>query len=195
MTTKIVRAYDIDDNTHMFSIVAWDKGFTYVHPTDAIGFDSDKMVKGIMDKLDPNKTDLTIDDYLNIAKLGLSRFSYGTPIEEDKSEGQAIADEQKIVDQAYKDSIDNSYSKLLTESSDDLDQVMFDYPELVDQLGDGTVDITADGMLELVMAALGSIDPNGPNKWLLDYMDGKGLPEGETPQIVFDKTTPKETGK
>jgi hypothetical protein len=50
---------------------------------------------------------------------------------------------------------------------------------------DPDTEITESGMLELVFAALGSVDPNGPNAWLLDYMDGKEA-EGFVGDLVFD---------
>ena len=190
----LFRSYDLDDNTHMLSIVAWDKGFTYLKPKKAVGLDVSKIAKNVMKKVNP-ELKLGVDDYLNIAMTGLGRFKYGKAIEDNHSEKLAARGEQVVLDKAFDLVAKTSYSRLLVDTNEDIEQVFSDYPELYDQLSEGEMDVTADGMLELVMAALGSIDPNGPNKWLLDYMDGKGLPEGKIPQIVFDQTTPKETGK
>jgi hypothetical protein len=100
---------------------------------------------------------------------------------------------------------DKETSKTLEESkksigvalrSVDIEQVLLDFPELLEQLSseDEDVEITAPGMLELVFAALGSVDPNGPNAWLLDYMDGQTA-EGVVGDLVFDPQPNDETGK
>ena len=56
---------------------------------------------------------------------------------------------------------------------EDVEQVMNDFPDLIEQLDSGA-DITAPGMIELVFALVGSIHPNDPNGWVLDYLDEYG---------------------
>lgn len=191
---KIVRARNLDDNLHEFSIVAWDKGFTYVFPKGRAAFNPFSRSKMLMSKVKPELKP-TIDDYINIAKTNLSRFSFSNPIEEDISEKMAVKSEQVILDKAALFDPSRQMSQRLINSNEDIQQVLSDYPELYDQLADGTVDITADGMLELVMAAIGSVDPEGPNKWLLDYIDGNAPEDGEIQEIVFDTNTTDEAGK
>jgi hypothetical protein len=96
----------------------------------------------------------------------------------------------------YEASQGREVGAVLAIASDDMDQVFHDYPELYEQLAsdDPDQEITASGMIELVFAALGSVDPNGPNAWLLDYMDGQTA-EGVVGDLVFDPQPNDETGK
>ena len=56
---------------------------------------------------------------------------------------------------------------------ENIEQVMMDFPDLVDNLDSGA-DLSSSGMIELVFAILGSIHPDGPNGWILDYLDEFG---------------------
>jgi len=194
---KVIRGYDSQDNSHLFSIMATDKGFSYIFRDDKNPmFDSAKRVELLMSKITKDPKTLKIDDYLAIATLGLSNFFFSTPIDE-SSEKTAITSEKLAMQRVYEADQGRDVGVGLAVASDDIDQVFQDFPELYEQLAseDPEQEITASGMIELVFAALGSVDPNGPNAWLLDYMDGQTA-DGFVGDIVFDaQPGTNETGK
>lgn len=183
---KVVRAYDLTNGMHMFSIVATDKGFSYVFKDDKNPmFDSKKRAAKIMSMSSKTKG-LTADDYLALSTAGLSYFFFSNAIEE-PNEKIAIKSEKIMLARAESSANGKKKVTSMAVAADDIDQVFNDFPELYDQLSsdDPNQEITASGMIELVFAALGDVDPNGPNAWLLDYMDGQ-VAEGYVGDIVFD---------
>ena len=194
---KVIRAYDTQDNSHVFSIMATDKGFSYIFRDDKNPmFNSTKRVELLMSKIDKDPKTLKVDDYLAIATIGLSNFFFSEPMDE-SSEKTALSSEKLAMQRVYEAGQGREVGAGLAIASDDMDQVFQDYPELYEQLAseDPEQEITASGMIELVFAALGSVDPNGPNAWLLDYMDGQTA-EGFVGDIVFDaQPGTNETGK
>ena len=194
---KVIRGYDSQENSHVFSIMATDKGFSYIFRDDKNPmFDSAKRVELLMGKIGKDPKTLKIDDYLAIATLGLSNFFFSAPMDE-SSEKTAVTSEKLAMQRVYEASQGRDVGAGLAIASDDMDQVFQDYPELYEQLAseDPEQEITASGMIELVFAALGSVDPNGPNAWLLDYMDGQTA-DGFVGDIVFDaQPGTNETGK
>ena len=191
---KVVRAYDLISDQHVFSIIADDKGFKYVMQSDYKIFDADKRVKMLMEKAKDKKESLKATDYMGLATLGLSNFRYGSAREEASSKIAVKEEQVSMMKSSLKREQDNALNQSLVSAREDLDQVLNDYPDLYDQL-EGTEDnvnpdITADGMFELVMAALGGIDPEGPNAWILDMQDGKEMPEVFVPIIEFGSPAP-----
>jgi hypothetical protein len=194
---KVIRAYDITSRKHTFSVVATDKGYTYVFSDDKNPmFDAKKRQAMIMERIDADPKKLKVDDYLGISTLGLSNFYFSNAFDEPN---EKIAVKTEKIALARADMANNGRAKgaAMAIAADDIDQVFHDFPELFDQLSsdDPDQEITASGMIELVFAALGGVDPNGPNAWLLDYMDGQTA-EGYVGDLVFDpELTNKETGK
>lgn len=192
---KVVRAYDLTNMMHMFSIVATDKGFSYVFKDDKNPmFDSKKRAQKIMEMSSKTKG-LTVDDYLALSTAGLAHFFFSNAIEE-PNEKMAIKSEKLFLARAEEAANGKKKGTSMAVAADDVDQVLNDFPELYDQLTseDPNQEITANGMIELVFAALGDVDPNGPNAWLLEYMDGQ-VAEGYVGDIVFDtQQTNDETG-
>ena len=183
---KVVRAYDLTNGVHMFSIVATDKGFSYVFKDDKNPmFDSKKRAARIVEMSSKTKG-LTVDDYLALSTAGLSYFFFSNAIEE-PNEKIAIKSEKIMLARAESAVNGKKKETSMAVAADDIDQVFQDYPELYEQLAseDPEQEITASGMIELVFAALGSVDPDGPNAWLLDYMDGQTA-DGYVGDIVFD---------
>jgi hypothetical protein len=191
---KVVRAYDVISGEHVFSIIADDKGFKYVMQSDYKVFNADKRAKMLMEKVKDNKESLKAADYINLASFGLSNFRYGSARDEKSTKIAAKEEQVSMMKSALKQEEENVVNESLVVAREDLDQVLFDYPDLYDQLeGDEdkvNPDITEDGMFELVMAALGGIDPEGPNAWILDMQDGKEMPEGFMPMIEFGSPEP-----
>lgn len=187
---KVIRAFDMNDNIHAFSVVATDKGFKYIF-ADTKGeiFNPGKRVQLVLDTVKKDKKSLTVDDYLDLARYNLSNYSFSTPFEE-PSEKIAIKGEKLKMekDQEMNRELEESKKSVgVALRSVDVEQVLLDFPDLYEQLAseDPDQEITESGMLELVFAALGSVDPNGPNAWLLDYMDGQEA-EGYVGDLVFD---------
>jgi hypothetical protein len=191
---KVIRAYEIGSDVHVFSIVASDKGFKYVFDADRKIFDPKKREKMLMEKIKNTKSKYGVDDYLSAATVGLTMsYRFGAAREE-SSEKIAVKEEQLSVMKSLNELDKSPVNQDLISKQEDLNQVLNDYPDLYDQL-EGTEDqpnmkVTADGMFELVMAALGGIDPEGPNAWILDMQDGKEMPEGFIPEIVFGSPEP-----
>jgi hypothetical protein len=188
---KVLRAYDINTDDHVFSIIADENGFKYVFSKDNVMFDSNKRVKMLMEKAGDAAKSYKVDDFLDMATVGLTFFRYADTREEE-NEKIAVSEEKLSIDKALDRAASNAnISDLLVRSNEDLDQVLSDYPELYEQLASDNPDqkITADGMLELVLAAVGDIDPQGPNAWLLDVLDGKEMPKGTVNDIVIGGST------
>jgi hypothetical protein len=187
---KIIRAYDMVSNRHTFSIVATDNGFSYVFADPKkVMFDSKKRSKMLIERFGGNAKNLTVDDYLAISTAGLGQFYFSSPIEE-LSEKTAVKSEKLHLEKDMENRNGVDKNRSLAVASDDIDQVLHDYPKLHAQLesNDPDQEITASGMTELIFAALGGVDPNGPNAWLLDYMDGQEA-DGPVGFLVFDDFT------
>ena len=190
---KVMRAYDLNTDEHVFSIVASDKGFKYVVSPDRKVFDAKKREKMLMGRAGDKVSSYKADDFLSLATFGISMFRYGGTREE-ASEKIAIKEEQLAILKSLSALTESQPDSRLTSVQEDMDQVFNDFPELYAQL-EGTEEkpntpVTSDGMFELVMAALGGIDPEGPNAWILDMQDGKEMPEGFVPYITFGNPTP-----
>ena len=196
---KVVRAFDMTDDAHAFSIVATDKGFKYIFPSvEGTIFNPGKRVQLLLDTVKQDRKSYTVDDYLGLAQFNLSNYYFSEAFEE-PSEKLAMKSEKLKMekDNEIKNGSEKSNKSVgMALRSVDIEQVLLDYPELLEQLSseDPDVDITAPGMIELIFAALGSVDPNGPNAWLLDYMDGQTA-EGVVGDLVFDPQPTDETGK
>jgi hypothetical protein len=194
---KVIRAYDIYSNRHAFSVVATDKGYTYVFSDDKRPmFNTEKRQAMIMERIGADPKKLKVDDYLGISTLGLSNFYFSNAFDEPNAK-IAVKTEKIALTRAAIAANGKAKGAAMAVAADDTDQVFYDFPELHDQLSseDPDQEITASGMIELVFAALGGVDPNGPNAWLLDYMDGQTA-DGYVGDLVFDlQPTNKETGK
>jgi len=173
---KVIRAFDMNDKTHAFSVVATDKGFKYIFLNDKEAiFNPGKRVQIVLDAVKKDKKSFTVDDYLNLAKYNLSNYYFSSPVEE-PSEKIAIKSEKlKMEKNRETEGIEKISNKSaeLTRRSLDIEQVFLDFPELYEQLisDDPDQEITASGMTEFMFAALGSVDPNGHYSGLLDYLD------------------------
>ena len=189
---KVIRAFDMTDNSHAFSVVATDKGFKYIFAdTKSEIFNPGKRVQLLLGKVEKDRKSYTVDDYLALARFNLSNYYFSSPFEE-PSEKIAIKGEKLKMEKDQEIAKEQEESKKsigVALRSVDIEQVLLDFPDLHEQLqiasDDPDQEITESGMVELIMAALGSVDPNGPNAWLLDYIDGQ-VAEGYVGDLVFD---------
>ena len=181
---QVVRVFEpVRNYTHLlhdFSIIATDTGFSYVFGTASEPpFDSDTRVKNIMDLVGTASNPKDSNDYLALGETNLSYYVLGEPFEA-VDPTHAANTEQNAIDQSrqeYQMSI--MHARLLAQSINTAD-VFQDFPDLEDQLSstDPNQKVTSDGMTNLVMVALGAIDPNGPNGWLLDHFSNNGKGDG-----------------
>lgn len=168
---KVVRVYELDKDSHVLSIVADDKGFTYVLPKKGKPiFDPQARVKLLMEKAGDTKK-FTVDDYLSLGSFGLSMYRFSRPFEEnDKS--MAVKSEQLSLDKSFQFDQTNNVPNI-SDTYDDIFQVFNDYPDLYDQLAseDPDQEISAEGMTELVFALFGEISPGDTYGYILDHLD------------------------
>lgn len=173
---QICRGYaPVDNNStflHLFSIIADDNGFSYTfgsYPGSQM-FDSASRVALVMSTVPKQTAAFTSNDYIVFAQRGLDYYWFEVPFEVDNAQMAARTEELDI------DQDSNNYSQSVTgarlawQALNTADAFQ-DFPDLEDQLSsnDQNQQITSDGMTNLVMTALGNIDPNGPNGWLLDH--------------------------
>ena len=169
---KVIRAYELVSNNHVFSIVADDKKFVYVfEDKDAEIFNPTRRVKMLMEKVVKDRK-LKVEDLLSIATVNLSTFRFSEAFEESNIK-LAVSSEKVQLRRSREATYNDNSQQIDVGTYDDIDQVFFDYPDLYDQLSSDDPDqkITAPGMLELVFAALGPIDPNGPYGHIVRYLD------------------------
>lgn len=191
----VSRAYDLVNNysekTHVMSVLATDDGFSYIFGTAEYEqmFDSSERVALVMSHVTQATDTLTCADYIAIAKLGLNYLFFNESFEV-SNPAQAIRAEQLDID---KDT--DTYRKGLIQTqlavqALNTSSVFEDFPDLEDQLSstDSSRGVTSNGMTNLVMVALGSIDPDGPNSWLLDDNDSADA-ESSSPSgiIVYNE--------
>jgi hypothetical protein len=169
---KVIRAYDLSDGTHVFSIAADSKKFVYVfEDKERQIFDPVKRVNLVMSKVKEGQ-DLDIEYLLDIATFNLRNFRFSKPFEE--SSLKLATDSEKVqLKRVREASYSDSRQQMDVKTYDEIDQVFADYPDLYDQLSseDPNQKITADGMIELMFATLGSVDPNGPYDYLVKHLD------------------------
>lgn len=188
---KVIRAHTLSDNTHAFSIVADDKKFAYVFENEASQvFNPTKRASMIMSKIKKDEK-INSDILLEFATYGLSTFSFSKPFPE-TSVRTAIASEKVALKRAREASYLLGEDAIDSSTYDDIDQVFMDYPDLYDQLSSDNPnqEITADGMTELVFAALGPIDPNGPYGYILKYLDGEQPDDAVTAAATAEECPP-----
>ncbi len=193
---------DQENFPHEMTAIVSGSGFTYISNVISDG-DAKRRAERLLRRIEGKKNQrasegnpLNQDDYLQISQIGMTQYyvkqgpSYGpgTTIEE------AIGLEKTILNQKRTEFFARQDKKLEfkpTEVSntpflkslvlppmtqdilENIEQVMIDFPELVENLDSGA-DLSSSGMIELVFAILGSIHPDDPNGWVLDYLDEFG---------------------
>ena len=167
---KVMRAYSIETNQHVFSVIADDKKFLYVFEdkNNAV-FNGDKRAKMLMGKVDKSKK-LSADYLLSVSRFNLSQFYFSDPIEENDVKSTAAAEKAAI--RRSRLGIQEKAVGLDPVALSDIDDVFADYPALYDQLAssDPNQEITSPGMTELIYAALGPMDLNGPYGYIFQYI-------------------------
>ena len=135
-------------------------------------------------------------DYIQMSQIGMNQYftKPGDVYPEGTSFESVLKQEREILNEKRVEFVLSKIKKTVSDNSElpetpllkslalppmtpgileDVEQVMADFPDLIEQLDSGA-DITAPGMIELVFALVGSIHPNDPNGWVLDYLDEYG---------------------
>ena len=180
---QIRRAYALVDNfsekSHAFSILATDNGFSYIFGTysGAQFFDPALHTSLVMDYARNNNllpAHPGCQDYSDIATIGFGYFAFDAPFTVQNSTTATRA-EQVDIDSANASNLTTANSVQSVMQSARANQVFQDFPDLEEQLmsTDPNNEITSNGMTALVLSILGSIDPDGPNGWLLNDSDSQ----------------------
>jgi hypothetical protein len=187
---------------HEVTAISNNEGFIYI--SNVMTFEQSKrQANRLMDRTQGKKLQrlqegnpLNSHDFIKISQIGMTHYfsKRGATYPDDASFESIIAAEHKILNEKRVDVVPSKIEKSVSGKSDladkplfqnlvlpamtpgileDVQQVMSDYPDLIDQLDSGA-DITASGMIELIFALVGSIHPDDPNGWVLDYLDEFG---------------------
>ena len=187
---------------HEMTAIANDEGFIYlsnVMTEDQAKRRASRLMERVQAKrLQRLKEGNPLDssDFLQISQIGMTQYfsKRGISYPPEITLESVIQAEGKILNEGHIEIVPADKLKVDPESSnfgdkpllrnlvlppmtpgilEDVEQVLSDYPDLMEQLDSGA-DITASGMIELVFALVGSIHPNDPNGWVLDYLDEFG---------------------
>lgn len=187
---------------HEVTAIANDQGFTYISKI-MTEEQSTRRAKRILERVSNKKKQresegnpLNSADYLQISQIGMTYY-YAKPgeiYEENLTFEQVVALEREILNEHRTEVVSRDPKKkspnqlgftdtpligslvlppMTPEVLEEVDQVLQDFPDLLEALDSGA-DINTSGMIELVFALVGSIHPDDPNGWVLDYLDEFG---------------------
>lgn len=180
MTALFTFARDSESLAPYFAVVADDKGADYVWPPDVEPwFDAETRFEYLLAGGD-EPTD--VQGWLNLATTNLGSEVTTDPPFDDAS---SIAAAKKMASDYLKAAPSaqvTQTSPVLAQASEAYDQAAADYPELGD---DGTAYSNPEALDNLVLMALGPIDPDGPNGWILRAMDGNPREGDENEYVHF----------
>lgn len=174
----VSRAYEMTNNynarVHVFSVIADDNGFQYVFGTytGAEMFDSEKKVAAILERAKKFSADFGAADFIRVSRSSLGHYFFTSGVEA-KSAQLAVRQEQIALDSIFVERQSQSAGARAAAIGRRMQVVFEDFPELADELGSTNPNQPrmANGMNELVLAAIGDIAPDGPNAWILEAID------------------------
>lgn len=193
MTTLFTYTRDVVTGVPYFAVVADETGAEYVWPRDVEPWfpDLESRLEFIMFEDEPDPT--TAEGWLTLATRNLGSQVEVDPAYDDASnpkQAARLAQTYLNATLAEADAQPPAGNPTLSGVSDAFDQVAQDYPGFGDSdetLGD------EDGAMEnLVLMALGPIDPEGPNGWILRAMDGEPREGDENEYVHFPGTMSPE---
>lgn len=170
-------ARDPESGTPLFAVIADDQGAEYLWPDDVEPwFDDDRVQQLAQGAATPPAT---ASEWLALATYNVGQdIAFSEPVE---LELDAAVDD---AEETLKDFVAHDGSEaLLSRTSSAFDEVGQDYPGFMES--DETT--TPEAMANFVMMALGPIDPDGPNGWLLRAQDGTPAEGDEDAFVVFDE--------
>lgn len=181
-------ARDADDKSPVFAIIADDEGADYIWPEGVepwLPEDRAEFLAG-----DNPPTDA--EGWLELASSNLGIGIIVTEPEEIDDVGDAVDMAEAELGAADEDLGDTTpFQASVAEA---FDQVSQDYPGAFEADDEGDPEsLSAEAMDNMVLMALGPIDPDGPNGWILRAMDGNPDPEDENEYVhIPGETDPAE---
>ncbi len=193
---------DPENFPHEFTAIVSGEGFTYVSNVmsdEAAKRRSDRLLNRIEAKKNQRASEgnpLNQDDFLRISQIGMTQYyvKQGASYSSEITLQEVIGFEKIVLNEKRTEFFPKPEKKVEIKPSEisnmpflkslvlppmtpdileNIEQVMMDFPDLVDNLDSGA-DLSSSGMIELVFAILGSIHPDDPNGWVLDYLDEFG---------------------
>jgi hypothetical protein len=187
---------------HEITAVANEMGFIYlsnVMSDEQANVRSKRLIERVSRKKSQREEEghpFDVDDYIKISQIGMNNYfvKSGNNYPEEMAFDEVVELERAVL---LEKRVDRSQAIEQTKSSKsidlfekpfigsltlpqmtpgimaDVEQVLMDYPDLLDELDSGA-DIHSSGMIELIFALVGSIHPDDPNGWVLDYLDEFG---------------------
>lgn len=185
MTTLFTYARDVESDNPYFAIIADDNGASYVWPKgEEPWFDFETRQPALeYGPDDPDPTDAA--GWLEFASRHLGDgIEIDPPFEDASSPAQAKKFAQTYLNATFEPP--QADDGVLSGAPDAYDQVAQDYPDF----GDNEAEMgNAEGSMEnLVLMALGPIDPDGPNGWIQRAMDGTPQEGDEDEYVHFPGT-------
>lgn len=196
MATIYTLAQSVYDNLPpIFAVVVTDRGFEYVWASDIENEDFDFQSRMDLAYPDGAPDGLTSEDYKNLAFFNVGGFGPGEWIEtrtpaQAKKEAKKLLNEPRYLEkrQALRDGPDSS-DKIARDIDSAADEMKFHTEDF-----DDVDSLSADQMALFVLNAVGGIDPEGPNGWMLRQMMGEEpRPGDENGFVVFGDLEPTET--
>jgi hypothetical protein len=182
MTTLFTYARDAETANPLLAAVATDDGAEYVWPKGVEPwFDFEERKEFL---LAPDEEPATATDWLSVAIRNLGDFIYTDVPYDDASN----PDQAKRIAAKYLNTVYQQPDPTTNAAPDAFDQVAQDYPGFGDS--DETFGDEEGSMENLVLMALGPIDPDGPNGWIQRAMDGAPAPGDENEYVHFPGTIP-----
>lgn len=171
-----------DTRDLLYAIVADDNDAQYVWRNDEDAMFDDERLNVIIDARNGGEDPDTAEDWLRLASYNLGLVSVDEPITlpslaAARSQARKALSETTAVDDLGENQV------VLRNAATAASTVSQDYPDLFEGLEDD--DIDTQGMTNYVMMALGAIDPNGPNGWILRAVDGVSAPGDDLGMVTF----------
>jgi hypothetical protein len=187
---------------HEITAIVSRDGFTYV--SNVMSDESAKRrAERLMHRIEGKKNQRASEgnpmnqtDFLKISQIGMTQYyvKQGSSYSSETTLEQVIGLEKEILSQKRTEFFPKQEKKpeikpsevanvpflkslvlppMTPDILENIEQVMMDFPDLIENLDSGA-DLSSSGMTELVFAILGSIHPDDPNGWVLDYFDEFG---------------------
>jgi hypothetical protein len=194
MTILFTYARDVTTDRPYFGIVADDTSADYVWPKGADPwFDAQDRLEYLLlpDEEEPEAA----ADWLALASRNLgAQIETDPPFDDASNLAQAKRLAQRYLDALYddEDTVPPAGNSSLSGVPDGFDQVAQDYNGFGDS--DETLLFNPNATTNAVLMALGPIDPDGPNGWILRAMDGAPAEGDENEYVHFSNTmSPAQT--
>ena len=149
----------------LFAAVVDGDSVQYVWPEDAEPWFDETRVTRLAEGMETPPEDET--GWLNLATSHLGIVDVDPPYDDFETAAEAVKTAQNVLDDVADNSRPDRTARAVDAESA-FDQISRDYPDFAEDLDS----MDPQAMLNYVMMALGPIDPEGPNGWILRAADG-----------------------